>query len=487
MQRFDPAARRLVDAEWPPALAGVQRRLAEAAADDRGDGQPFRGPMGPVDDEAPALLVPVPAAGDAPGGSPRPFRAAGLTIVLLDRDYITHELLPGLAARYFAGGGELDYFVVVTRRRDPGGVVYRSDPEAAAREAPDATASLFEVRFDEIPGGRLGVYAPSLLNRRPPREPRRFAARGRRRDFGAWEVGVTHRAGSLETLVARARRRNLAISFGSLLLLGTSAVMIVLSCQRARRLAAQRVEFVAGVSHELRTPVAVVCSAGENLADGLVRDPAEVRLYGRTIRDEGRRLADMVEQVLDFAGISARDRRPLREAVDVAGLVRDVLAASSPAIGERAVRVETHLPPGLAVNGDPAALRRAVQNLVLNAVKYGGEARWLSVSAEAAGAARRRVVRLTVADRGLGVPREEERRIFEPFYRGRAAREAGIAGSGLGLSLVRHIAEAHGGAVEVRSGEGEGSAFTLVLPCVPVPAPAEDVLEEGRVQTHPGR
>ena len=89
--------------------------------------------------------------------------------------------------------------------------------------------------------------------------------------------------------------------------------MIVTSSQRARRLADQQVEFVAGVSHELRTPVAVVCSAGENLADGLVRDPAEVRLYGATIRDEGRRLAEMVEQVLEFAGITSRERVRARE------------------------------------------------------------------------------------------------------------------------------------------------------------------------------
>jgi len=107
-------------------------------------------------------------------------------------------------------------------------------------------------------------------------------------EVGVWEVGVTHRAGSLEQVVAHTRHRNLVISFGTLLLLGASAAMVALSSQGARRLAAQHVEFVAGVSHELRTPVAVVCSAGENLADGLVRDPAEVRVYGATIRDEGR-------------------------------------------------------------------------------------------------------------------------------------------------------------------------------------------------------
>ena len=124
---------------------------------------------------------------------------------------------------------------------------------------------------------------------------------------------VKHRAGSLEAAVAATRRRNLAISFGILLLLGASVGFIVLSSRRAQRLATQQMEFVAGVSHELRTPLAVICSAAENLADGVIDNRDQIKRYGGLIRDEGRRLTGMVEQVLEFAGAqSGRKNYELR-------------------------------------------------------------------------------------------------------------------------------------------------------------------------------
>src|SRR5262249_32333245 len=251
----------------------------------------------------------------------------------------------GLASRYFTSGGEFDYCVVVTSRREAQKVVYRSDPDDGAHPTPDATAGLFAVRFDQLDAARPRARdpdAPALLARRAPHE----AWRGSFRpppyvDRGLWEVCVTHRSGSLEQVVARTRHRNLMISFGTLLLLGASAAMVLVSAQRARRLAAQQVEFVAGVSHELRTPVAVVCSAGENLADGLVRDPGEVRVYGATIRDEGRRLSEMIEQVLEYAGIAAREGRRPREAVEVASLVQEAVKSCAAVLAEAGVELET--------------------------------------------------------------------------------------------------------------------------------------------------
>jgi signal transduction histidine kinase len=113
------------------------------------------------------------------------------------------------------------------------------------------------------------------------------------------------------------------------------------------------------------------------------------------------------------------------------------------------------------VHGDAAALGSAVRNLISNAVKYGGDARWLRIEAAPAGA---RHVAITVTDRGIGIAAEDRGRIFEPFYRGREAVARQIQGSGLGLNLVARIAAAHGGRVEVKSEPGQGSAFTLVLP-----------------------
>ena len=514
LRRFDPAARAFVDAEWPPALAGVRQRFTEPEGGpgrpERGGGPGFRGPW--VNDDPPALVTPIFAAepvrpelgrgpvGPAEGGrSEGPehgafgrLRSEGATIVLLDRAYIERDLLPALAGRYFASGGEFDYCVAVTTRREPHTVVYRSDPEDAAHPMPDASAGLLELRFDQIDNGIIRAgdpEAPAFWTRRAARDPRRppFPPRGRS-DHGLWEVGVTHRAGSLEQVVAHVRRRNLMISFGTLLLLGASAAMILVSSQRARRLAAQQVEFVAGVSHELRTPVAVVCSAGENLADGLVRDPAEVRVYGATIRDEGRRLAEMIEQVLEFAGIAARERRRAREAVDVASVVKEAVRACAGTIAEGGATVEVAVPAALpGVLADRAALRRALQNLVQNSVKHAAAGRWIGISAQAARAGGARVVRITVRDRGPGIPPDEEKRIFDAFYRGRQALAAGVSGSGLGLSLVQRIAEAHGGTVEVESAPGTGSAFTLILPAAAEKAATEPAMEEDGAQADPAR
>jgi len=278
---------------------------------------------------------------------------------------------------------------------------------------------------------------------------------------------VKHRAGSLEAAVASARRRNLAISFGILLLLGGSVGFIMLSSRRAQRLATQQMEFVAGVSHELRTPLAVICSAAENLADGVTRDRDQIKRYGGLIRDEGRRLTGMVEQVLEFAGAqSGRKSYELRPA-DLQQVIEDAITAwrLQPAEGDFEIerKIAAHLP---SVKADAAALSRAIQNLLSNATKYSGGSRRIGLSAESVKTANGEEVQIKVSDRGLGVAPSEQARIFEPFYRGKEAQAAQIHGNGLGLSLVKHIVTAHGGRVSVESKVGQGSVFTLHLPVV---------------------
>jgi signal transduction histidine kinase len=242
---------------------------------------------------------------------------------------------------------------------------------------------------------------------------------------------------------------------------------MVLSTRRAATLARQQVEFVAGVSHELRTPLSVICSAAENLSDGVVVERAQVRRYGALIASEGRRLAEMVEQVMAFAGLHAGRELSERQTVKVSELVDAALGACAPVIGQRAVKVERVIAddlPGVSVS--VRAMQRSLHNLLDNAIKYGGEAPWVRVSA------RREPgtggVAITIEDRGVGIPAEEQRHIFEPFFRGREVANSSIHGSGLGLSLVKRIVEAHGGRISVSSAAGRGSRFTVHLPAARV-------------------
>jgi signal transduction histidine kinase len=490
--RFDAEAGAFQPAEWPASFDHIRAHVREVMAEPAEGPRGFRrGPLDLIDDELPGLVMPI-ASFERRGAGPMPsFRLAGYGVIVLDLGYIQNVLLPALAHRHFASGRESDYAVRIERRADPKAILFQSEARFPPGEG-DGTTGLLELRPEEAseedlaavpwagpgPGGPGAGRSTGAEARERGRPERRFGwnRRGASRlegEAGHWRLVVAHRAGSIDEVVAAARRRNLAVSAGILLLLGGSMALIVLSAQRARRLADRQMEFVAGVSHELRTPMAVICSAGENLADGVVQDGDMVRQYGRVLRDEGRRLAEMVEQVLEFAG-SYSGRRAYRfEEVDVAAVLGECLEAAATTLREAEMRVLSAIEPGLpAVKADRGALRRAVQNLVQNAIKYGRDGHLIEVRGSSATERGQRRVRITVEDHGLGIPAAEVERVFEPFYRGEEAENRQIRGSGLGLSLVRSIAEAHGGRVDVASSPGRGSAFTLTLPAWPSEGPA---------------
>jgi signal transduction histidine kinase len=264
--------------------------------------------------------------------------------------------------------------------------------------------------------------------------------------------------------VNAARTRNLAVSFSILAILGASMALLVLTTRRSQRLARQQMEFVATVSHELRTPLAVIRSAAENLADGVIEDEARIRRYGELMRSEGRRLTEMVEQILEIAGIQSGQRNFALRPVALEPLVNDILSSCATLIERAGIAVELEFADGLPeVLGDETALRRVFQNLVDNAIKYGASGGWVKISARAANGS----VIVSVADRGIGIDPAEQTRIFEPFYRAAEVVAAQVQGAGLGLSLVQRIVAAHGGSVAVKSAPRSGSEFTVQLPAAP--------------------
>jgi signal transduction histidine kinase len=473
-----PALSRFEPVEMPASLAGLLARLEDYT----------RGPLHPpgpdahlfawtLDDQIPALVhpvlrLPVPPwrRGEVP---PEPPRILGFVVVELNRQVLEQHLLGDLAQRYFGGPEGFTYNVAVVSGERSGKIIYQSDPQLTreAFAAPDARAPLLGPRSEDYRGGGggesftgprtgrggRGMLRPMLRNRAVIIVPSPAAER--------WLLLVRHRAGSLESVVAADRRRNLFLSFGVLLLLAASMAMILVSTQKARRLAHLQMEFVAGVSHELRTPVAVICSAADNLAEGFVGAREQVKEYGSLIRNEGRRLAAMIEQILHFAASQAGGARYDLQPVEISGVIDGALANVAALPEAEGFTVERQADPDLpAVMADPAALTRCLQNLILNALKYGGESRWVRLCARKTGADPAPGVRVTVEDRGMGIDAADLPHIFEPFYRGKAAQAAQIHGAGLGLNLARDIAEGMRGHLTATSERGRGSTFTLDLP-----------------------
>ena len=437
----------------------------------------------------PAFLVPVirPGAG---GGGRFPFRPGGVSLggvalVELDEGYLRDVLLPELAEDHFGPLDEGDYAVAVVRQED-GALLYTSDPDVGPEELarPDVRLPLLAwpgSPQDRFESGPRFPGRPHRTPRSPGDVPRRLDERWSRAEGDAeplgpdssgadgapWTLVVRHRGGSLAEAVAAVRRRNLAVGLGILALLGVTGALLAVGAQRARNLARQQLEFVAGVTHELHTPLAAIRSAGQNLADGVVSEPEQTRRYGDLIQKEGGRLGALVAQVLDFAGIESGARAYSAEPVSLGTLVDKVVGDLSLVLEQAGMTVDVDVANDLPeIRGDVEALGRALENLLTNAAKFARAGGWVGVRAAAGPGGG--TVELRVEDRGPGIPKGERKHVFEPFYRGRDARQSQSPGSGLGLSLVRHVAEAHGGRVRVETGAEGGTAVVMELPAGPM-------------------
>ncbi len=443
----------------------------------------------------PALVVALPAfAGPTDGPQTMSLRTGQAYLVAeLDGAYISNTFLPFLAERYFpARDADDSYRFAVVDTTDHNRSVYvRGLPIGGSIDPGHADASipLFSVRLDLAPQVAARTWFLQSLGRESAAPARSGSSTAgtvvggasvsiyvASRDASnnevfkmnpagaAWQLRLQHSAGSLDAAVGNVRRRNLWLSFGILTVLAASVVLVVVSAQRWQRLAAQQMDFVATVTHELRTPLTVIRSAAQNLSAGVVHNTAQARQYGDLIETEGRRLTDMVEQVLEYAGLSGNRRLPERP-IDVSSVIREVVASALSMPDASEINITAEAPDDLpTIVGDEGALRRALQNLVANAVKYGSDGRWIGVAARRVLARGNDEIHITVSDRGRGIEPDDLAHIFEPFYRGRYAIERQIHGNGLGLSLVRRIAEAHGGRVTVTSTPGEGTVFTIALP-----------------------
>jgi signal transduction histidine kinase len=465
LKKLDPGSNAFVEVDWPGELSNLRLRLAESFPPR--DQRPGPGWRGIIDEEVPAILLPVSPPWIRGERRPnRPRLPDAFLIIQLDLGYMTRNLIPELVGRHFIRGDEIDYELAITSATEPEKVIYASRHDEAPMGSGDASAELLSPNLARARRDFLFQDIAPVMSERPGSERRGRPGMERlasafRGGGGHWVLTVRHRAGSLEAAVDRARWRNLAVSFAILGLLGISVIMIIVSTDRARELARQKVEFVAGVSHELKTPLSVIRSAGQNLADGTIEESEQVKRYGSLVETEGRRLSDLVDQVLHFAGALSEMNPYQLETVSPGEIIKRALDDCRTSIQTKSVRVDEHVPDNLPmVRADRSALRRAIQNLLDNAVKFSGEEGRIELRAEDKGAE----IEILVEDDGPGIPKAELAHIFEPFYRGRDAMQ--VHGSGLGLSLVKQIVEAHGGRVSAGNAPERGSRFRIHLPAV---------------------
>jgi signal transduction histidine kinase len=411
-------------------------------------------------------------------------KAYGFLAIRLDPVVVREKLLPDLSSKHFSDG---EYILNISDKSV--GTVFQTGDVAN----PDFRTGMFELSPNDViffankdlersmgerhEGVLMNTHVESRLSRTEVNRDGNSAVTVEiKRDEGPqtkifttklngasenWTLSAQHRDGSINAFIANTQIKNLAIGWGMLALLGLAVGAIVFSTQRVRNYAQRQVDFVSSVSHEFRTPLAVIYSAGENLADGVTNDLTQTSRYGELIKGEGRKLSAMVEQILEFAGANSGRQKYNFTEVSVADVVDKAVQDCRPLIDEQKITLETNIDRGLPViNGDADSLCRAMQNLIANSVKYRNGKGWIKVSATNGGG----TINISVEDRGIGISQNELRQVFEPFYRSKQVVDAQIHGNGLGLSLVKRIAEAHGGRVNAESELQKGSKFTIELP-----------------------
>jgi signal transduction histidine kinase len=247
-----------------------------------------------------------------------------------------------------------------------------------------------------------------------------------------------------------------------LVLIGAGTYIVARAVTRELAVARLQSDFVAAVSHEFRTPLTSLRQLTEILVDSRIADEARRHTYYEALQRQTARLHRLVESLLDFGRMEAGTAPYRRDPIELASLVVETVAEFQAEVADRGYQIDLDLglADGVEVCGDRDALKNALRNLLDNAVKYSPDCRtvWVDVT--------RRADRFSIAvrDRGLGIPRQEQKEVFRKFVRGAEATRERIKGTGVGLAMVQHIVKAHGGKVTLDSEPARGSTFILELP-----------------------
>jgi signal transduction histidine kinase len=309
-----------------------------------------------------------------------------------------------------------------------------------------------EVPKLEISGARRLGFAVAVLLRNESGELIGLLALGRKTGFAPFSVEDVELIGKIAPL---------AIAQIDKILLQQRLTVEMHESNRLRELNRMKSHFVSGVSHDLKTPLTAIRMYTEMIAMRHAEVDEETGKYLAVIDGECRRLSKLVDNVLDFSRIEQGKRQYRMQAADLVALVQETLDAMRYQFDINGFTSELiHRCTSCRVLIDAQAIQDAIINLLSNAIKYSGDARHISVEIsrdEFSG-------RIAVRDYGNGIDPEDMPNLFEPFYRSHADHVQRQGGVGLGLSLVRHIMTAHGGAIDIQSAPGRGSTFTLIIP-----------------------
>ncbi|HKR64850.1 MAG TPA: ATP-binding protein, partial [Thermoanaerobaculia bacterium] len=278
--------------------------------------------------------------------------------------------------------------------------------------------------------------------------------------FTNWRAGIRDTCESPEQMAAMNFRSNMMWTGGSFVILVGAVLLALGAVARQMRLSQMKSDFVSNVSHELRTPLSSIRVFGEYMRLGRVTKDEKIREYGEYIEAESRRLTQLINNILDFSKIESAEKKYRFCDTDIVELVEHTVAGFEVPLRDQGVKITFRADgPRPHLQLDKDAIAQVLVNLLDNAVKYSNGRKEIEVSIETKSDA----VRIAVRDHGIGIAPAEQKKIFEKFYRVGSGLVHDVKGSGLGLSIVQHVVEAHHGRVEVSSTPGEGSTFTIVL------------------------
>jgi len=290
------------------------------------------------------------------------------------------------------------------------------------------------------------------------------------RPFSNWTAAVGLKDTNLDELARDSFLHSAGTTVLVLVFLLGGIALTIRATDREARLAQAKSTFVANVSHELKTPLSLISLFSEILELGRVNNEAKKAEYYGIIRHESRRLNKTIDNILDFSRIEAGRKTYELVEGDMAEVIEHVLSTHRYQVINSGFDIQTDIQAGLpSVLIDRDAMAQAISNLLDNAIKYSGKLKQLSITAKTVEAD----LSIEIADQGVGIPRAEQAKIFEKFYRVGNGLVHDVKGSGLGLSLVKHIIEAHNGTISVESDVGKGSRFTILLPIARTAADVE--------------